>query len=105
MSGHLVYIHDGTLFAVPFDLDRLEVKGQPVPALEGVTSNAITGGAQFSVSTNGTLIYLPGPSIGAGTPTPLDGSAGEDDAGAGLARELAQPPLLARWPPTRDGDP
>ena len=68
MSGHLVYIHDGTLFAVPFDLDRLEVTGQPMPALEGVTSNAITGGAQFSVSTNGTLIYLPGPSIGAGTP-------------------------------------
>ena len=26
-SGHLVYIHDGTLFAAPFDLDRLEVTG------------------------------------------------------------------------------
>src|SRR4029077_14890718 len=26
-SGHLVYIHEGTLFAVPFDLDRLEVTG------------------------------------------------------------------------------
>ena len=24
-SGHLVYIHDGTLFAAPFDLGRLEV--------------------------------------------------------------------------------
>src|SRR5213593_514008 len=24
-SGHLVYIHDGTLFAVSFDLDRLEI--------------------------------------------------------------------------------
>jgi Tol biopolymer transport system component len=68
LSGHLAYIHDGTLFAVPFDLERLEVTGQPVPALEGVTSNAITGGAQFSVSASGTLIYLPGPSIGAGTP-------------------------------------
>ena len=42
-SGHLVYIHDGTLFAVPFDLDRLEVTGQPVPALEGVMSNATIG--------------------------------------------------------------
>ena len=26
-SGHLVYIHDGTLFAAPFDLDRLEMTG------------------------------------------------------------------------------
>ena len=66
-SGHLVYLHDGTLFAVPFDLDRLEVTGQPVPALEGVTSNANTGGAQFAVSASGTLVYLPGQSIGGGT--------------------------------------
>ena len=26
-SGHLVYIHDGTLFAAPFNLERLEVTG------------------------------------------------------------------------------
>jgi Tol biopolymer transport system component len=57
-GGHLVYIHDGTLFAVPFDLDRLTVTGQPVPALEGVTSNATSGGAQFAVSASGTLMYL-----------------------------------------------
>src|SRR5207249_4202020 len=31
-SGHLVYVHDGTLFAAPFDLDRLELVGQPVRA-------------------------------------------------------------------------
>ena len=68
LSGHLVYIHDGTLFAVPFDLDRLEVTGQAMPVLEGVTSNAITGGAQFSVSASGTLVYLPGRTTGAGTP-------------------------------------
>ena len=67
-SGHLVYIHDGTLFAVPFDLDRLAVTGPPVPALEGVTSNAVTGGAQFAVSASGTLVYLPGQSIGTGIP-------------------------------------
>jgi serine/threonine-protein kinase len=33
-SGHLVYVHEGTLLAVPFDLDRLEVRG--VPVLEGI---------------------------------------------------------------------
>ena len=65
-SGHLVYIHDGTLFAVAFDVDRLEVKGQPVPVVPGVRSNAITGGAQFAASPNGMLVYVPGASIGAG---------------------------------------
>ena len=62
-SGHLVYIHEGTLFAAPFDLDRLELTGQPVPALEGVTTLARSGGAEFAVSGNGTLVYLPGESV------------------------------------------
>ena len=67
-TGHLVYIHDGTLFAAPFDLNRLELTGQPAPALEGVAANALTGGAQFAVSANGTMMYLPGPVVGGGTP-------------------------------------
>jgi len=33
----------------------------------GVRSNAITGGAQFAVSSAGMLVYVPGASIGAGT--------------------------------------
>jgi len=37
-SGHLVYVHEATLFAAPFDLERLEVTGQAVPVLEGVAS-------------------------------------------------------------------
>ena len=28
-SGHLVYLHDGTLFAAAFDLNRLVVTGPP----------------------------------------------------------------------------
>ena len=64
LSGHLVYIHEGTLFAAPFDLDRLEVTGQPVPAVDGVTSSAATGSAHFAVSKGGTLAYLQGQSSG-----------------------------------------
>ena len=68
-SGHIVYIHDGTLFAMPFDLDRLQRTGPAVPALEGVMSNAGTASAQFSFSADGTLVYLPGQSIaGPGVP-------------------------------------
>jgi serine/threonine-protein kinase len=59
-SGHLVYVDDGRLKAVPFDLKRLEVTGQPVTVVEGVSSNAASGGAQVAVSAAGTLVYLPG---------------------------------------------
>jgi serine/threonine-protein kinase len=59
-SGHLVYVHAGTLWAAPFDLDRLAVMGPPVSVIEGVTSNAANGGAQVAVSASGTLVYLPG---------------------------------------------
>ena len=68
-SGHLVYVAHGTLFAAPFDLNRLEPTGPSVPVLEGVMANpAITGGAQFAVADNGTLVYLPGPSLNTEVP-------------------------------------
>ena len=62
-GGHLVYINGGTLFAEPFDLDRLEPTGQPVPVLEGVRSNVsggVAGAALFAASGSGSLVYLPG---------------------------------------------
>jgi eukaryotic-like serine/threonine-protein kinase len=59
-TGHLVYMHENTLFAVPFDAKRLEVTGQAAPILEGVVTNANTGGAQFSFSEAGNLVYVPG---------------------------------------------
>jgi len=55
-TGHLVYRISGTLRAVVFDLERLEVIGASVPVLEGVASS---GGA-FSVAADGTLVYVPG---------------------------------------------
>jgi Tol biopolymer transport system component len=59
-SGHVVYMHAGTLFAVPFDLQRLEVTGPPVPILEGVVSTPNSAGAQFSFSESGTIVYVAG---------------------------------------------
>jgi serine/threonine-protein kinase len=69
-SGHLIYIQQGTLFAVAFDLDRLETIGQAVPALEGVTANPGTAGAQLAFSLDGTLVYVPG-TVAAAT-NPID---------------------------------
>lgn len=56
-SGHLVYINKGTLFAVPFDLDRLEVHGTPTPVLEEVAYSAAWGSAQIDFSRTETLVY------------------------------------------------
>ena len=49
-SGHVVYLHDAKIFAVPFDLGRLEVTGSPFLALDGVGSNPNGGSAQFGAS-------------------------------------------------------
>jgi len=59
-SGHLVYMHQGTLFAALFDPDRLELTTQPVPAIESVAASPNFGGAQFHFSQNGSVVYIPG---------------------------------------------
>lgn len=66
-TGHLVFLRRGVLFAVPFDLRRLKVRGQPVPVLDGVAQalngwNAgnFTGAGQFTIAQNGALAWIPG---------------------------------------------
>ena len=66
-TGHLVFLRQGTLMVVPFDPDRLEIVGQPVPAtanvlqaLNPVHSDYNTAAGQFSISASGTLIYASG---------------------------------------------
>ena len=56
---YLVYSSRGTLHAVRFDPRRLEVSGEPVPVVEQVMSTSV-GNANFSVSRNGTLVYVAG---------------------------------------------
>ena len=61
-TGHVVYGVQGNLWAVAFDLNRLETVGDPVPVQEGVLTKA-SGTANFSVSENGSLIYVPGVAV------------------------------------------
>jgi serine/threonine-protein kinase len=67
-TGHLVYelSATGNLVAVPFDLARLEVTGEPVPIVEGVRQ---TRGdrVDYSVSQEGTLVYVPGQTVAENT--------------------------------------
>ena len=58
--GYLIYNNKATLFAVPFDLDKLETRGTAVPALDDVAYNeGGTGLFDFAWSPNGhgTLVY------------------------------------------------
>ena len=75
-SGHLVYVNQGTLFAVPFDEHRLEARGAPVPVLDQVGYSYRNGSAQLSFSQTGTLVYRSGGVGGAVTVQWLD-SAGK----------------------------
>ena len=65
-SGHLVYIHDGTMFAAAFNLERLEVVGPAVPILTDVVADTNFGAAHFTVSDRGTAAYLAVSNTGAG---------------------------------------
>ena len=58
-TGHLVFVRSGALWAVPFDLDRLDIVGSPVPVVEGVRVEA-GGSIQYAIADNGVLVYIPG---------------------------------------------
>jgi Tol biopolymer transport system component/DNA-binding winged helix-turn-helix (wHTH) protein len=55
-SGYLVYYQHGALFAAAMDLTRLELTGPAAPLVEGVSLNPFRG-ADFDVSSSGTLVY------------------------------------------------
>jgi serine/threonine-protein kinase len=63
-TGHVIYLQPGpaeagTLMAVPFDAQRLQVTGPSVPVVDGVLQDPL-GAAHFSVSSTGTLVYVSG---------------------------------------------
>lgn len=56
-KGYLTYVNRGTLFAVPFDPEKLETTGAPIPVLRQVSYSAMFGSAKMSFSRAGTLVY------------------------------------------------
>jgi tRNA A-37 threonylcarbamoyl transferase component Bud32 len=63
-SGHIVYARNGSLLAVPFDIDRVRVAGRPFTVVEGVMMSRNTGVANFDIAANGDLLYTPGKADG-----------------------------------------
>lgn len=62
-SGHLLFVREGRLMAVPFDAETLQAKGNPIPVIEDVAFFPTNGDAQFAVSDDGTLVYARGGEI------------------------------------------
>ena len=57
-SGYLAYVMAGTLMAVPFDAQKVEVTGSPVTVVQNLLQSTPTAAAQFSISDSGSLVYL-----------------------------------------------
>ncbi len=58
-TGHLLFGRQRSLWAVPFDLARLEIVGSPAPVLEDIQVDPGFGGSAFAFGPNGSLIYFP----------------------------------------------
>jgi Tol biopolymer transport system component/tRNA A-37 threonylcarbamoyl transferase component Bud32 len=97
-TGYLVYINKGTLFAVPFDPDKLEARGTPFPVLGQVAYDIDSGFAQFDFSQNGTLVYRGGGATGANLVT-----VQWLDAGGKTEPLLAKPGVYVRPRLSPDG--
>jgi len=89
-SGHLVYLDRGTLFAVEFDLDRLEVHGEPAPVIRDVAFVSDFAFGHFDVGAHGTLAYLRSVASGLSTIELL--------AGSDVSQPLLAEPGRYQWP-------
>jgi Tol biopolymer transport system component len=66
-SGHLLYVREGTLYAVPMNPETMELQGSPGPVIENLTTNENAyGTAHYSVSDSGKLVYMEGSAVSAG---------------------------------------
>jgi serine/threonine-protein kinase len=85
-TGHIVYVTvGGSLLSVPFDHSRGTLTGSPIAIAEQIHVDGSSGAAQFSISDNGVLAYMPGGGSGsaqvvwvdrAGTRSPVDSAWG-----------------------------
>ena len=59
-TGHILYGRSNRLMGVPFDLKNLRISGVPAPVLDNVQTHSETGSMSYALSTEGTIIYVPG---------------------------------------------
>ena len=72
--GYLVYVHQGVLFGVPCDLNRLAIDGTPTPLVEDISSDPTSGAGRFDLSRTGDFVYQTGTGTRSWTVEWLDSS-------------------------------
>ena len=66
-TGHLLFgTPDGRLMAAPFDVERTELTGPPIPVEEGLSNSALRGVLDYTISLTGALVYRAGDSRAGG---------------------------------------
>jgi hypothetical protein len=56
-TGHVVFARGAALLAMPFELAALAARGAPVPVVEGVSRDTVSGG-RYALAGDGTLVYI-----------------------------------------------
>ncbi len=57
-TGHVLFIRENVLVAMPFDMTTLTVTGPETPVMEDLATRAGTGTAHYAVSNNGLFLYM-----------------------------------------------
>jgi serine/threonine protein kinase len=58
-TGHLIYGRGSYVYAVPFDLEKLDVTGPPKQLFRGGWMNPFSGEVNIGFSNDGTMLYVP----------------------------------------------
>jgi serine/threonine-protein kinase len=56
-SGHLIYLRDGVLWGVTFDMGSLETRGSAKPLLDDIAVSTAWGTSRFDFSQTGVFVY------------------------------------------------
>lgn len=59
-AGHLLFVRENSLMAQPFDLDKLEMAGDPFPVVQDISYTARFSIGDFSATEDGRLVYTSG---------------------------------------------
>lgn len=86
-SGHLIYIRQGTLYCVPFDLRHLEARGAPSALVEDIDPTS-----RLSFSRTGTLLYTSA-TAGVAPISWLDRAGKSERVAINLSRQAETPRL------------
>ena len=89
--NHLLYVRSRAVLAVPFDVKRRQITGEPFPISEKIAGDPSSGIGYFAVSGGGSLAYFPG-----ATESVENRLVVTDRKGA--ATELPLPPREYRFP-------